>query len=164
MDEAQGRAMKQVQLGFSLIELMIVVTIVGLLAAVALPAYQGYTVRAKLSEVVLAMSACRTPISEIYQSATTGPGPDNWGCEAGVQSKYVVGLGTSADGRITATVRNISGDVDGKIITLTPLAAPDTPASASGNFGRALFGWRCGDAADGTDVELRYLPGSCRSI
>jgi type IV pilus assembly protein PilA len=156
--------MEQLQRGFSLIELMIVVTIVSVLAAVALPAYQNYSVRAKLSEVVLAMSACRTPITEIYQGAATGPGPGNWGCEGGVESRYVVGLATSADGMITATVRNISGEVNGKIVTLTPLAAPDTPASASGNLGRALFGWRCGYAIDGTDVELRYLPASCRSI
>lgn len=150
--------------GFSLIELMIAVAIVGVLTAAALPAYQGYSVRAKLSEVVLAMSACRTSISEIYQGGGSAPGPNNWGCEAGVQSKYVVGVATSADGKVTAQVQNISGDVDGRVLTLTPLSAADTPASASGNFGSGLFGWRCGDTADGTNVALRYLPASCRSI
>ena len=58
--------------GFTLIELMITVAIVAILSALALPAYQQYTVRAKLSEVILALSACRTSISEGYQSARRG--------------------------------------------------------------------------------------------
>ena len=59
---------RSMQQGFTLIELMIVVAIIGILAAVALPAYQDYTKRAKLSEVILAASGCRTSITEVYQS------------------------------------------------------------------------------------------------
>src|SRR3981081_4454459 len=59
--------------GAPLIELMIVVAIIGILAAVALPAYQDYTIRAKMSEVILAMSSCRTSITEGYQSGPTVP-------------------------------------------------------------------------------------------
>ena len=157
------RAARHVR-GFSLVELMIAVAIIGVLAAAALPAYQGYSVRAKLSEVVLAMSACRTSISEIYQGGGSAPGANNWGCEAGIESKYVAGVATSADGRVTAMIRNISADVDGRVMTLTPLSAANTPATSSGNLGTGLFGWRCGYTADGTNVDLRYLPGSCRSI
>ena len=62
--------MKRVQQGFTLIELMIVVAIIGILAAVALPAYQDYTIRARVSEAILATSQCRTAVSEIYQTAT----------------------------------------------------------------------------------------------
>ena len=65
--------MKRVQQGFTLIELMIVVAIIGILAAVALPAYQDYTIRARVSEGILATSQCRTAIAEIYQSAKLGP-------------------------------------------------------------------------------------------
>ena len=72
--------MKRIQQGFTLIELMIVVAIIGILAAVALPAYQDYTIRAKMSEVILAMSACRTSITEVYQSGGSGGGVANgWG-------------------------------------------------------------------------------------
>jgi len=89
---------RSIQKGFTLIELMIVVAIIGILAAVALPAYQDYTKRAKLSEVILAASACRTSVTEVYQSgsASQAPGADGWGCETGAgtsnpsaTSKYV---------------------------------------------------------------------------
>jgi type IV pilus assembly protein PilA len=163
---------RQLQQGFTLIELMIVVAIIGILAAVALPAYQDYTKRAKMSEVVLAASACRTSITEIYQSgnASNPPGINGWGCEAGagtsnpsVTSKYVAGVVTNADGAITVTAQgfNDSG-IDGKKVTLAPLASANTLATFTGNAGSALYGWRCGSTTDGTDMPSKFLPGSCR--
>ena len=150
--------MKQLQQGFTLIELMIVVAIIGILAAVALPAYQDYTVRAKMSEVILAMSACRTSVTELYQTGGTPPGADNWGCE-GVSSKYVAGLTTSADGVITATIQGISGAVNTKKVTLIPTIGGTAAATAT-DFGKGVNGWVCGGT--GTDLEKKYLPGSCR--
>jgi len=150
--------------GFTLIELMIVVAIIGILAAVALPAYQDYTVRAKMSEVILALSACRTTITEIYQSGGSPPGVNNWQCElsASTSTKYVAGLDTSADGSVRVTVQGISASVNGKFVTLTPLASANTAASVTLNMGSGLFGWRCGAPADGTDLLPKYLPSSCR--
>jgi len=157
--------MKHLQQGFTLIELMIVVAIIGILAAVALPAYQDYTIRAKMSEVLLAMSACRTSITEVYQTGGTPPGGANWGCEATGSSKYVASIATDDNGKVTALVGGISSLVDGSAVTLVPMASGTQPATTGtpGNMGAGLFGWRCGNAADdGTTVSSKYLPGSCR--
>jgi len=153
--------MKRMQQGFTLIELMIVVAIIGILAAVALPAYQDYTIRAKMSEVILALSACRTSITEVYQTGGTAPGANSWGCE-NVTSKYVAALSTDPNGVVIATVQSISASVDGSCVTLIPMinATATAVATAGGNMGEGLYGWICGGT--GTNVAPNYLPGSCR--
>ncbi len=153
---------KRLQQGFTLIELMIVVAIIGILAAVALPAYQDYTIRAKMSEVILALSACRTSITEVYQSGGSQPAQNSWGCEGGVGSKYVSGVSSDTNGQVTATIQNIATAVDTFKVALAPLCNGTTPATWSANSGSGLFGWRCGSATDGTTVNTKYLPGSCR--
>ena len=159
---------RSMQKGFTLIELMIVVAIIGILAAVALPAYQDYTKRAKMSEVVLALSACRTSVQEVYQSgnASSAPGVNGWGCEFGTgtssatqQTKYVSALTTTANGEITATVQGISSDVNGLLVKMTPMLNATT-AAAYTNVGTPLFGWRCGGT--GTTVPTKFLPATCR--
>ena len=158
--------MKQLQKGFTLIELMIVVAIIGILAAVALPAYQDYTIRAKMSEVILAMSSCRTSITEVFQSGpTTAPGADGWGCEiltASQQTKYVSAVHTNANGGVLATIQGIATVVNTSIVTLMPLSNASTTASMVTGQSQTLFGWRCGQNGDGTTVSPKYLPGSCR--
>ena len=113
---------RQLQQGFTLIELMIVVAIIGILAAVALPAYQDYTKRAKMSEVILAASACRTTITEVYQSGSqTQVAPGNWGCESTTAtSKYVTSIATDLNGKVTVGATNIGTGIDGNVVTLVP--------------------------------------------
>src|SRR5689334_13230724 len=107
--------------GFTLVEVMIVVAIISILASVALPAYQNYSLRAKVSEAILALSVCRTTVTELYQGGGTAPGMNNWGCEsASGTSKYVGALSTSDNGMVSVTLQNL-GSLNGKIITMTPL-------------------------------------------
>ena len=150
--------MRNIQQGFTLIELMIVVAIIGILAAVALPAYQDYTVRAKMSEVILAASACRTSITEVFQTGGTPPGANNWGCE-GATSKYVATLATDANGKVTVTV---TGGLPGGALTLNPMVGATPAVSGMMTAPVAINGWRCGLSADGTTLVAKYLPGSCR--
>lgn len=152
--------MKRVQQGFTLIELMIVVAIIGILAAVALPAYQTYTKKARLSEVLLAASACRTAITEKYQTATEAPGANNWGCESdSPTSKYVASIETDENGVITVKAQNFSDkEIDGKTIVLTPYSDADlkSPMTVKNDLGKQVAGWKCT-----SDIAAKYLPGSC---
>ena len=148
---------RSMQKGFTLIELMIVVAIIGILAAVALPAYQDYTVRAKVSELVLAASACRTGVTESVQTSQTGSLPlaGKWGCESSVStSKYVATVATNANGaiQILATAA-INSNIP---ITAAVILSPDVTPPVAGTSVKA---WLCGP---NSTMPAKYLPGSCR--
>ncbi len=164
--------MKKMQQGFTLIELMIVVAIIGILAAVALPAYQDYTVRAKMSEVIMAASTCRTTITEVSQTGLKDePAGGDFGCESedGVAvSQYVESISTTAGGVIQVTVQNISDDVNGGVVELRPFSTADgVNAMTAPDFVEGanlpVMAWECGPADEAT-LPIKFLPASCRNL
>ncbi|CAM9099841.1 pilin [Acinetobacter pseudolwoffii] len=172
--------MNIVQKGFTLIELMIVVAIIGILAAVALPAYQDYTVRAKVSEGILAASSCRTAVTEAVDSGAIPGAGGLWGCEQGaagagnnaskyVQSISVASTGTAV-GQITVllTADNSLKGASGKAIIMTPhtSAGPLTINTASKidtASGALIKEWKCGPATADLAAMQKYLPATCRT-
>ncbi len=160
------------QKGFTLIELMIVVAIIGILAAIALPAYQDYTSRAKMSEVVLAASTCRTMISEASQFGFSAAltGNDQFGCGEGGSnaspiSQYVESISTNASGVISVTPRNIRGITTGTLQLIpysTATVGTGGTKSTANDFvsssTKVIRGWEC----KGNGIAEKFLPASCR--
>ena len=145
---------KQVQKGFTLIELMIVVAIIGILAAIALPAYQDYTIRSKVSELVVKADGCKASVTEYFQSQATFPAD-----------------ATAAGCTTTATTWAGTLAVAGTAATSVTITVPAQAATGTtGNF--VLLGtagatvgdpviWTC-TAAAGSTIPVKYLPANCR--
>ena len=168
--------MKQMQKGFTLIELMIVVAIIGILAAIAIPAYQDYTIRSQVSEGLSLAGAAKAAVAESYSQ--TGQAPINR-TQAGMSNvdtdtngKYVSAVGV-ANGTITITYSGpeANAKIKGKVLSLTPYQTLD--ASVTWDCGpatdpaapNALMGTGSGGvvAANGaTNVDSKYLPKACR--
>jgi len=137
--------MKSIQKGFTLIELMIVVAIIGILAAVALPAYQDYTIRARTSELILAASAARTSVTEAAQQLNTLTGSGS-GLSIGTGGK-ISAASVSTAGVITISGSDTSMGTSGISMTLTP----------SWNTNANTVIWSCEVA------PVKYSPSSCRT-
>jgi type IV pilus assembly protein PilA len=164
--------LKQIQKGFTLIELMIVVAIIGILAAIAIPAYQDYTIRAQVTEGLNLAAPVKTAIAEYYANNGTWPAglignAPNLGYTASPSGKYVSGIALGAlTGQIQITY---TGSQANALLAATPLLDLNPGVSPSGDII-----WVCGAHAapvglatpppgDTSTVKDKYLPSNCRA-
>ncbi len=149
--------MKQQQQGFTLIELMIVVAIIGILAAIAIPAYQDYTQRAQIGEAFTIVSSAKTAVAEFRQTQGSYPTDDDITDLnldiASAAGKYVNSINVESSGNIVVTMNatGVGSDIASKTITFSP------PSDADLSAGKP-FAWGCeGDA----DLAIKFLPKNC---
>ena len=155
--------MKRTEHGFTLIELMIVVAIIGILAAIAIPAYQDYMVRAKVTELVNAAGVCKTSVTDYYQTkGVMPPNASSAGC-TNQATANATAAAVSAAGIITMNAAGslavqLTGAGSGTALSYAPLDTAGAPAAG----GAAIAEWNCTTAKAGSTIASKYLPANCR--
>ena len=154
--------MQQTQTGFTLIELMIVVAIIGILAAIAIPSYRNYTARAQVAEAVSLAYAFKTGLAEFYHSE--GHFPDKAPPPNGPRT--LTAVGTTTSGKYVQSIRLSSAGSTATLLVTMRAAAPVASSIQGGKLtlittdaGRH---WTCGDKNTGTTLAARYRPAACK--
>ena len=149
------------QSGFTIVELVITMCIAAVLSSIALSQFRDYVRRAKVSEVVLAASTCKTMVSESYPAFDSPPPPGGWGCEGtGNKSRYAGPVQTSANGVIRIAIAGLDTNMNGRYVYMIPARSDGaTPMRAATDLGNGVRTWVCG-----SDLSFvrNALPANCR--
>ena len=158
--------------GFTLIELMIVIAIIGVLASIAIPQYQDYVARTRISEGLSLAEAAKTAVAKTFQSLGHMPTGSNTApansfdlpAAASISGKYIANVTVTGGTIFIAYNGNVGGGVTaGQILTLTPLASPQAGIAWACGYGSVTVnGKTVGGPAAGTTVDVKFLPANCR--
>jgi type IV pilus assembly protein PilA len=156
-NQREGEYMKKLQHGFTLIELMIVVAIIGILAAVAIPAYQDYIARSQVSEAVSLLGSGKTPLAEYFSDKGAWPAASD--VMGNTSGKYVGSISNSGTGVVNGTASSFTLVARMKTSTINSAITGGSVMLYTTDSGK---NWTCTGGGSGTALATKYLPGACR--